>query len=259
MLESDRQRLILDLLDERSSVTVQKLTESLDASAATIRRDLQKLAANGRLTRVHGGAVKKDEGPHRVKRAHLEGSAFLVASERNTGAKLRIAEKAVSLCQDGESIIINGGSSTYMMAEALQARELSILTNSLPLAYDLLEHSDNKITLVGGELFAKQKLVLSPFDNELIKHYRASKMFMGTPGIGEYGVMESDPLLVRAEREFIAQADDLVVLADSSKLGHRSSLIVCALESVSTLITDDQLSDSHRRLFESAGIDLIVV
>lgn len=259
MLESERQHLIMDLLDERRSVTVAFLTEALDTSAATIRRDLQKLAARGRLTRVHGGAVPLDDSAYRVKRAHLEGSAFLVDSARNTDAKQRIAQKAAELCEDGESIIINGGSSTFMMSQPLYERELSILTNSLPLAYDLLERSNNKITLVGGELFAKQKLVLSPFENEMIKHYRAAKMFMGTPGIGQFGVMESDPLLVRAEREFIAQCDELVVLADSSKLGRRSSLIVCGLDSVSKLITDDEISDDYRSLFESAGIELIIV
>ena len=259
MLEAQRHRLILDLLDEKQLVSGRELTILLDASDATIRRDLLKLASAGKLTRVHGGAQRLEQANERVRHPHLEGSAFLADKQRHTLEKNLIARKAVQLCQEGESIIINGGSSTFMMADHLASRRLNILTNSFPLALELLENSENRITVPGGELYRKQNLVLSPFENDTIKHYHGTRMFMGTPGIGDYGVMESDPLLVRAEQKLMGQADQLIVLADSSKLGERSNFILCPLEQVDILITDSGADEKYLRLFREHGIETIIV
>ncbi|WP_339725871.1 DeoR/GlpR family DNA-binding transcription regulator [uncultured Paraglaciecola sp.] len=258
MHKSQRHHLILDLLDERHLITVQELTDELSASEATIRRDLVELAEEHKLKKIHGGAERLD--PHKKRKLmHLEGSAFLVDKERMTREKQLIARKAVELCEDGESIIINGGSSTYMMAEYLAKRELNILTNSFPLALELLETSDNRITLPGGELYRKQKLILSAFEHDTIKHYHGTKMFMGTPGIGDYGVMESDPLLISAEQKLMRQVDQLIVLADSSKLGKRSNFILCPLEEVDVLITDSGVDEKYLRLFAEHGVQTIIV
>lgn len=258
MLETQRHSLILDLLDEKDVVTVRELTEALSSSEATIRRDLNKLGDQGMLLKVHGGAKSK-RAKIKMLRPHIEGSAFLVDIEKNVEQKRAIAQKAVELCSDGDSIIINGGSSTYMMTEFLSRREMNILTNSVPLALELLNTSDNRVTLPGGELYRKQNIVLSAFEHDTIQHYHGTMMFMGTPGIGDYGVMESDPLLVRAELKLKKQADKLVVLADSSKIGARSNMIVCPLADVDVLITDKGISKKNRVMFEREGIDVIVV
>jgi len=256
MLEAQRHSLILDLLDEKQVVTVRELTESLNSSEATIRRDLNKLSEQGLLVKVHGGAESRTKV--KMLRPHLAGSAFLADVEKNVQQKRAIARSAVELCRDGDSIIINGGSSTYMMTEFLAPRQLNILTNSVPLALELLNTSDNRVSLPGGELYRKQNIILSAFDRDTTEHYHGTLMFMGTPGIGDYGVMESDPLLVRAELKLMRQADKLVVLADSSKIGARSNLIVCPLQDVDILITDAGIEPQHRALFEAAGIEVIV-
>lgn len=258
MLETQRHSLILDLLDEREVVTVNELTEALNSSPATIRRDLNKLDGQGLLHKVHGGAERKKSNAG-MMRPHIEGSAFLADIEKNVEQKRAIARKAVELCEDGESIIINGGSSTYMMTEYLTQRHLSILTNSVPLALQLLNTSDNRVSLPGGELYRKQNIILSAFDNDTIEHYHGSMMFMGTPGVGDYGVMESDPLLVRAELKLKRQADKLVILADSSKIGTRSNMIVCPLKDVDILITDRGISKKDLAMFKREGIEVIVV
>lgn len=258
MLETQRHSLILDLLDEKQVVTVRELTEELNSSEATIRRDLNKLSDQGLLVKVHGGAESK-QSKVKMLRPHLEGSAFLADVEKNVAQKRAIAQKAVELCDDGESIIINGGSSTYMMTEFLAPRQLNILTNSVPLALELLNTSNNRVTLPGGELYRKQNIVLSAFEHDTIEHYHGAMMFMGTPGIGDYGVMESDPLLVRAELKLKKQADKLVVLADSSKIGARSNMIVCPLADVDILVTDSGITVKDRKMFEREGIQVIVV
>ena len=173
--------------------------------------------------------------------------------------KRAIAERAVALCQDGETILINGGSSTFMMAEFLCARDINVLTNSFALAGVLLESGRCRVTLPGGELYRKQNIIVSAFDEDLIQRYHGRRMFMGTPAIGAHGVMESDPILIQAEQKLLRQAEQLVVLADSSKLNARAELVFCPLEEVDILITDSGIDADTRVLFEDAGIELIVV
>jgi DeoR family ulaG and ulaABCDEF operon transcriptional repressor len=259
VLEKQRHQLILDILDEQQFASVRSLSSQLSASEATIRRDLTKMAQDGQLKKIRGGAEVLPVGEKKVKRPHLTGSAFLVDKNKQTDVKRLLARKAVELCEDGESIIINGGSSTYMMGEFLANRQLNILTNSFVLAQELSENSDSQITLPGGEIYRKQGIILSAFENDTIQYYHGSKMFMGTPGIGEFGVMESDPLLIRAEQKLRKQADQLIILADSSKLGKRSNFIFSTLADVDVLITDSQADPEMLRLFEAQGIRIEIV
>ncbi|MEQ9021645.1 MAG: DeoR/GlpR family DNA-binding transcription regulator, partial [Pseudomonadales bacterium] len=136
MLEKQRQQLILDILDEQKFASVPELTEQLKSSQATIRRDITKLAEQKLIKKIRGGAQGISGSADQPRRPHLQGSAFLINKEKQAGVKRLIAQKAVELCQDGESIIINGGSSTYMMSEFLANRKLKILTTSFYLAQE---------------------------------------------------------------------------------------------------------------------------
>jgi len=259
MLEKQRQQLILDILDEKRFVSVRTLSPQLGASEATIRRDITKMAARGELNKIRGGAEVISGKTGQIHRPHLKGSVFLADKEKHAGNKRLIAQKAVDLCEEGEAIIINGGSSTYMMGEFLSDRQLNILTNSFVLAKLLEENSINQVTLPGGEIYRKQEIILSSFEHDTIQYYHGSKMFMGTPGICDAGVMESDPLLIRAEQKLRKQADKLIVLADSSKLGKRSNFIFSPLSDVDVLITDSNADAELVRRFEAQGIEVIIV
>ncbi len=259
MLEKQRHQLFLHLLDERQFVSVPEMAELLNSSEATIRRDIIKLSEQNLLQKIRGGAQALDGQGRKASRPSLKGSPFLLDKEKHAGVKRLIAQKAVALCEDGESIIINAGSSTYMMSEFLVGRKMKILTNSFYLAHDLAVNSDNQITLPGGELYRKQGIILSSFENDTIQYYHATKMFMGTPGIGDYGVMESDPLLIRTEQKLRKQAEKLVILADSSKIGARSNFIFSPLQEINTLITDKNADDKAIALFEREGIEVIIV
>jgi len=114
------------------------------------------------------------------------------------------------------------------------------------------------VTLPGGELYRKQEIILSSFENDTIQHYHGSKMFMSTPGISDAGVMESDPLLIRAEQKLRKQADNLIVLADSSKLGKRSNFIFCPLSDVNVVITDSNADPDIVRQFEAQDIEVVI-
>jgi DeoR family ulaG and ulaABCDEF operon transcriptional repressor len=112
--------------------------------------------------------------------------------------------------------------------------------------------------LSGGVIYREQNIILSPFDNDVTRNFYAKRMFMGAQGLGPLGLMEADPLLIQAEQKLIGQADELVVLVDSSKFSARSSLILCALDRISTVITDDGITDSAAKMLEQADINLIV-
>jgi DeoR family transcriptional regulator, ulaG and ulaABCDEF operon transcriptional repressor len=114
------------------------------------------------------------------------------------------------------------------------------------------------VMLPGGSVYRDQSIILSPFDNDVTRNFYARRMFMGAQGIGPLGVMEQDALIIQAEQKLINQADELVLLVDSTKFQRRSSLILCALDRVSTLVTDDAIPDAARTMVEDAGIKLIV-
>jgi DeoR family ulaG and ulaABCDEF operon transcriptional repressor len=254
MHEKERHRIILSSVQEKPVVTVQELVDLTEASEATIRRDIAALHLQKRLRRVRGGA----EGITPPQFVGLAGRPFRVNETVHVTQKRAIAREAVKLCADGEAIIINGGTTTWQMVNFLQPRRLQVFTNSFPIAEHLLHHSKNTVMVSGGMIYREQNIILSPFDNDVTRNFYAQKMFMGAQGIGPLGLMEGDPLLIQAEQKLIGQADELIVLVDSSKFRQRSSLILCGLDRISTIITDDGVSGSEQRMLENAGVKLIV-
>lgn len=259
MIEKQRQHALLRLLQQEGFASVPRLAARLSASEATIRRDICKLADEKQLKKIRGGAEALNlEGVADTPKP-LQASEFKTDLSLHKENKMAIAAKAVSLCRHGESIIINGGSSTFMMKDNLALRpDLKVLTNSFALAHELSQVSDIQVTLPGGELYREQSIILSSFDNDFIANYHGTKMFMGTPGIGEFGVMEADPLLVRSEQKLKKQADSLIVLADSSKLGKPSNFILCSLDEVDVVITDSGITPFYIDLFQRHNIEIII-
>jgi len=253
--ETERHRVILSAVQSRPMASVGELVEMTGTSEATIRRDIAALHVQGRLRRVRGGAEAVNPPVH----AGLVGRPFSVNEGINLPLKRAIARAAVGLCQDGEAIIINGGTTTYQMVHALAARRMQVFTNSFPIAQHLLAHSKNTVLVPGGTIYREQNIILSPFDNDVSRNFYARRMFMGAQGVASQGIMEADPMLIQAEQKLINQADELVVLVDSSKFDKRSSLILCRLDKVSTIITDKGVREEHRALVEAAGVKLIVV
>ncbi len=254
MHERERHRIILSLVQERPVATIQDLMEMTEASEATIRRDIAALHVQGRLRRVRGGA----EALHPQQISPLAAKPFRISEGENTAKKRAVAREAVALCSDGDAIIINGGTTTFQMVHYLTARRMQVFTNSFAIAEHLIKHSKNQVMLPGGSVYRDQSIILSPFDNDVTRNFYARRMFMGAQGVGPLGVMEQDALIIQAEQKLINQADELVLMVDSTKFQRRSSLILCPLNRVSTLITDDGISETARAMIEDAGIKLIV-
>lgn len=256
MINHKRHKRLLKLLNEHQQASVQELTEWLSASAATVRRDIGWLAAKNQLTRTRGGAAKLQQ---KKRQFTLSSETFQNNIQNHAAEKRAIARYASGMCTDGETIIINGGTTTYMMVEFLVDKQLKILTNSFLMAERLLLSSDNEIILPGGKVYREQNVILSPFDNDITQHHYAAKMFMGVYGLSLLGLMEADPLLIQAEKRLISQTDELIVLVDSSKFARRAGLILCGLNRVSCVITDTGASDGAVQALEHEGIKVVTV
>jgi DeoR family ulaG and ulaABCDEF operon transcriptional repressor len=251
VLETERHRLIAKLLQERSVVSISDLVETLGASEATVRRDINAMADRGEIRRIRGGA----ESLTPRHEAHLVGMPFSLSRGIRVAQKRAIARAAAALIKDGESIIINGGTTTFALVEFLADRNLDILTNSIPIVTKLLATSRNRVQLPGGTVYREQDIVLSPYDNDNIEHFWGSKLLTGCHG---FGMMETDPLVVQAQTKLLKRAEDLVVMADSLKFSQRSAMIVAPLDRISTLVTDNGATDDDLKLFREAGITVVI-
>lgn len=254
MHESERHRIILSAIEGRPLVTVSDLVTLTGASEATIRRDIAALHVQKKLRRVRGGA----ESITPAQFVGINARPFSVNESIRLAEKRAIAREAVALVEDGEAIIINGGTTTFQMVHPLSTKRCQVFTNSFPIADHLLKHSKNTVLLPAGAIYREQNIILSPFDEDGSRHFYARRMFMGCRGLGPLGLMEGDPLLVQAEQKLIGQADELVVLADSTKFAARSSLLLCPLKRISTVITDEGITDRDAAMLEAADVRLIV-
>ncbi|WP_075217733.1 DeoR/GlpR family DNA-binding transcription regulator [Mongoliimonas terrestris] len=254
MHERERQRIILSAVQERPVATVQDIVEMTGVSEATIRRDIAALALQGRLRKVRGGA----EALHPPQVGTLAARPFRVSESVNSVQKRAIGRAAARLCADGESIIINGGTTTFQLAHNLVGRRLQVMTNSFAIAEHLVKNTKCTVIVPAGTIYREQNIILSPFENDGTAHFYARRMFMGAQGVSSLGIMESDSLIIQSEQRLMRQADELVLLVDSSKFQNRSSLILCPLERATTIVTDDAITDEARRMIETAGLTLVI-
>src|SRR5580658_3949462 len=260
MRERQRVEIVRNLLAAQGFLSIADLMAATGVSAASARRDAGRLAAAGYGERVYGGIQALGGAfSRRMTQESLGTQAFDVSRAINVEAKRAIARRAVEMCVDGDAIIINGGTTTYEMADFLRHTRLKILTNSYPLAEFLIRETHNRVALPGGEVYREQKIVVAPFDDDAIQHYSARLMFMSAISIGPLGVIEGDPLIARAEAKLLGRAEKLVVLADASKFAQRGSLVVCPLARIHTLITDRRAPPEPLAMLREAGVETIVV
>lgn len=252
MSDQVRQRQIVELLRDRPFASVRDLQKRLGVSAATIRRDIDKIDSIGAARKVYGGI------------SALDGAAMATAYARPydenrdlaVEAKKRISERAALMVSDGDSVMVNGGSTCFQLGVKLANRNIRLFTNSMPLAAYLGENGKCSLTIAGGELHREPLVIYSPHEQNI---FYASKYFIGAQGISTEGVLESHPLMVRSMQELAVNADQIVVLADSRKFAIHARNTALSLSRIGTLITDDGISDKHAKMVENAGVTLEVV
>lgn len=260
MHAAERERAIIQLLERGDGfIAFRDLQTRISASPATLRRDLERLAAAGLINRVRGGASlpSRASGLERAPQ-QLSGVPFHENIRLHRSQKEAIGRTAARLCQPGSAVMIDGGSTTLQMCPHLEALQLQVLTNSLHIVSALLPQKDTRLVVPGGAVFREQDIILSAAGDDLMPRFHAPQLFMGAAAVGPQGVMQADVVLVAAERRLIERAERVILLVDSSKFRGSSGSVVCGLDEVHTVVTDRGIRAAERRMLSAAGIEVIV-
>lgn len=255
MLRHQRHNAILQYLEETEYLRLEKLSMLLDTSESTLRRDISMLSDAKKVKKVRGGVARVQDLSRTEPR--LVTSPFSAERMKNEENKIAIAKTAAGLLAGQESIIINGGTTTYHFAKELPDTGFTILTNSLPIVDIVSRQLGNRCFVMGGEVFHHHMIILGHLQTETPNFY-GDIFFTGCQGISPWGIMEGDPLLVHSEGQFIEKCDKLVILADSSKFTTRKSIIMCPLERVDMVITDSKITEESKKMLKEAGVELLI-
>jgi DeoR family fructose operon transcriptional repressor len=248
MLVDQRRDTILRVVESKGFVSLLELAEGVGASESTIRRDLEYLDGIGQVRRTRGGVAYVGESL----------AAFDERRQQAAGEKQKVGRKAAELIESGETVLLDGGSTTLEVARALAGKTLQVVTNSLPIVNQLVGASNIELVYLGGYLYPKTGVALGELTIEALKRVHARRLVMSTGGITEAGLFNSNSLLVETERQMIEAADEVIVVADSGKLGHSELVRLCPLEVVDKLVIDAGITDEWRRVVREHGIELIV-
>lgn len=254
MLRHQRHLAILEQLEMKEAISLEELLDVIDTSESTLRRDIHHLASTKQLRKVRGGIASADQP---LEESRLVTPPFSSEELKNTDAKKAIGRAAATLLSGNESIIINGGTTTWHMAENLPSTGLTILTNSLPIVDYVSRKTSNRCFVPGGEVFHNHMIILGHLESET-PNFFGDIFFTGCQGISPWGIMEGDPLLAHAEHKLISQSEKLVILADSSKFTTRKSIIMCPLSKVHAVVTDKNIDDASRKMLEEAGVEVVI-
>lgn len=250
MPPDNRRDTILNLVRVRGFASLPDLAEELRVSESTIRRDLDHLEEAGQAKRTHGGVLYT--GP---------ASKMPYFEERQTAEwdrKKAIAEVAADLIQDGDTLLLGGGSTVYGLAQLLVGRPLQIVTNSLPVANLFASSGETDLVLLGGYVYPRTGVALGPHANNMLTQVNVRRTITSTGGVTEKGFFNSNLLLVETERAMMKAADEVIVVADSTKFGHQSLAHTCELSAVDRLIVDDGLDASWQKTLKDAKVELML-
>lgn len=250
LLTPEREQLILQLLGDKG-MTIVGLSQEIGVSEATVRRDLDSLDTQGKVVRVHGGAM-------RAAFPRIE-PGFSQKVSLHAGEKAAIAARAAELVSDAETIYLDGGSTVFGLARHLAGRQrLTIVTNSLTAAFELMD-SPHRLILVGGECRPISRSLVGPLTAPVIEMLHIDKAFMGTIGFTvEEGASTTDPNEAFTKELVMKRATKVIVLADSSKIGVPAFARNGTIADIDILVTDRQLSRRHRKALEERGIEVLI-
>lgn len=245
-----RRAKLLELIRSQGFASIPDLRAALDVSESTIRRDLDHLEETGEAQRTHGGVFFT--GPT---------ATLKIFADRRAGQwekKREIAIAASRLIDDHETVLLDGGSTTYELARQLMGRPLQIVTNSLPLANLFASSEQVDLVLLGGYVHNRTGVSLGPYANQMLASLNVQKAVLSTAGADGRGYYNSNLLLVETERAMMNAADQTIIVADSSKFGRSSLARLCGLSDVQTVVSDEGLSQQWREKLSEAGVNLII-
>ena len=248
MTTYERRQSLLDILRKQPGLRVPELAQVLDVSEGTVRNDLNALEEEGRLKRVHGGAVLNDQD-------QFQNNSFVRRYKQNISAKLTIARDAALLVKDGDSIFLDASSTCYYFARELsKRRELRVVTNGFEVARELAENPSNNVILIGGVVNNNSSSVTGLLSERIIEELSIEKTFLSCSGFSlERGMTEILFAEAQIKRKVIESSQQLYALADSSKFGKEDLTSFASPKKIARLFTDNQLSSEWAVRLKQVG------
>ncbi len=239
------------MFETRDFVDSETLCRELVASESSVRRDLDILEQEGLLRRVYGGAVTMQALPGRA-------FDYAVESVRLNDEKNRIARLAAGLIEDGQTVILDGGSTVAAVARELASKSLHIVTNSLPIAETVESLRNIELTLTGGYLDPRLRVMLGPFCEQMLGAIRADAVIMGIGGINEAGFTNNNTLVVGSEQKMIEVTSRVIIVADHTKFGRGGMIPVAPLSAADVVVSDAGLDSKFVTMLRDNGIEVFL-
>ena len=253
-LFAKRRALILEELESKEIVKVEDLSRKLGVSAVTIRKDLDIMDLDGQLERVHGGAVKIN--------APYQGQLFADRANLNKAAKCQIAQAVARLINNGETVMLNSGTTTCYIAEALRKKsDLLVITNSLPIL-NAIGHCKNLVTLfLGGRYDAEHQITYDEDAVEQLSKYRVQTLILGMDGV-DYasGATTNTHTSTSITKKMLECAKTKILAADGSKIGKTALVQIAALSEFDLLVTNETAENAEMlNLIRQRGLQIVTV
>ncbi|MCL2897771.1 HTH-type transcriptional regulator UlaR [Brenneria tiliae] len=251
MTESQRHNAIIDFLQRQRQITVADLIEHFDVSPATARRDINKLDESGKLRKVRNGAEA-------VNIPRPAWSPLNIYQAQNLDEKMRIAKAAAQLCRPGESVVINCGSTAFLLGQEICGKDVQVITNYLPLANYLIEQEHESVVIMGGQYNKSQSITLAPQEGDA-SLYAGHWMFTSGKGLMAEGLYKTDMLTAMAEQKMLSYVGKLAVVVDSSKIGERAGMLFSRVEQIDVVITGKQADAQIVAQLRAQNVEVILV
>ncbi|MBI4579008.1 MAG: DeoR/GlpR transcriptional regulator [Planctomycetes bacterium] len=250
MTGDERRQQLSEFLARRGFADLSVLVTELGVSESTVRRDLSQLEEEGVIRRTHGGAVFVSD----------RFSALNYSARESTAVeeKLAIGRAAAERVEDGETILMDGGTTTFQVARHLMTRSLQVVTNSLPIANLLGSAASVELIFVGGYIYPRTGVALGPIAKQALAGLHFTKVFMGAAGITEEGLYNANVLLVETQEQMMRSADEVIVVADRTKFGRRSLARLCGWDRINRVVSDAGLESKWQDVVREAGVDMIL-
>lgn len=255
MLPGERNQFICDYILEKGGAQIKELSLLLHVSEATIRRDLDELAAKGLIERIHGGGMPRNNYSTTFERIHDEKLKLQLVEKK------KIGQHAAGLVQDGDSIFLDTGTTSYQLALGLSGKEnITVITNDLFIATNVDFHPSANVVLTGGIKRSGYSVLIGSMVEEMVRDIRVDIVFLTADAIDEtFGISNTNFSEAAIKKLLLKAGKKVILIADHTKFGTSAVVKVCDLDAVDIILTDVGLGDATKECLLEQGCDLVLV